>query len=367
MPSITTNRHQPANHQAAPIAERDAAHIAVAACRFALTADGEIQLTPAGEFRARDGRPEQVEAWVVDDATAPALLAALAAHQDRIVIDYEHATLYTETTGQKAPAAGWFYGADVVYRPGEGLFVTPEWTDTARAHIEAGEYQYISPVLRYDTETGVIVDILMAALTNYAAIDGMQQIGRATELAAAKFATPQPDQSTTEHKAEDNTMLEQIRALLGLDETADEAQALSAITALKQQLDDATTAIAAAKAETPPDAIAALKAVQTELAELKRSLADDEIDNLVSAALGDGRLVAAQEDWARGLGKTNLAALKGYLDTAEPIAALKGNQTGGKQPQGADQVELDETALAVCRQLHINPDDYRKTLTQEVA
>jgi len=338
------------------------ASYAVAACRFALQPDGELQLTPAGAFRARDGRPEGVDAWIVNDDNAPALLAALAAHQDRIVIDYEHQTLYTETNGQPAPAAGWFYGSDVVYRPGEGLFVTPEWTEQARAHIAADEYKYFSPVMVYDTATGHVLDIVMGAITNYAAIDGMQTLDQVTRLAAAKFHFTHTTQT-----AEDNTMLEQIRALLGLDETADEATALSALTALKEQADQAATAIAAAKAETPADTLAAMKTLQTELAALKTQINDDTVGELVDDALADGRLLAGQEDWARNLGKTNLAALKGYLDTAQPVAALKGNQTGGKQPEGSDQEALDDIALAVCKQMRINPDDYRKTLNMETA
>ena len=59
---------------------------------------------------------------------------------------------------------------------------------------------------------------------------------------------------------------------------------------------------------------------------------DDKISKLIDPALADGRLLPAQKAWAEALGKSDLAALSTYLDTAQPIAALASMQTHGKKP-----------------------------------
>ena len=46
------------------------------------------------------------------------------------------------------------------------------------------------------------------------------------------------------------------------------------------------------------------------------------VDDLVKPALEDGRLLPAQERWARDLGAKDIASLTAYLKDAQPIAAL---------------------------------------------
>ena len=49
-------------------------------------------------------------------------------------------------------------------------------TDAARAFIQADEYRYISPVFSFDPETGAVLELKSAALTNYPALDGMDAV-----------------------------------------------------------------------------------------------------------------------------------------------------------------------------------------------
>ncbi|WP_176371150.1 phage protease [Crenothrix polyspora] len=79
-------------------------------------------------------------------------------------------------------------------------------------------------------------------------------------------------------------------------------------------------------------ALAKFSEVQAELSALKDKVAAKDIDDTVNAALLDGRLLPAQEQWARDLGKSQLSALNDFLKVAQPIAALAGTQTGGKAP-----------------------------------
>lgn len=335
--------------------------IAVAPCSFQLRTDGYMQLTPAGRFRAKDGRPFGVPDWFINDQTAPKVLARLKARQDRIVVDYEHQTLNAEKNGQPAPAAAWFRGADVEWRSGEGLFVKPEYTEAAKARIEADEYKYTSPVIVYNKRTGEVLDIQMAALVNYAAIDGMKELDA---VAAAKYSF------TTEELP-----MEELMKLFGLAPDATEEQAIAALkalqakaTQLETQVGEKDAAITALKGQVEsggnPDPskfvpIEVVAELQGEVATLKGRLDDGELEELVTQGIADGKIRGEKmEEWARSMG---VEALKGYLGSAQAIAALKGSQTRGNPPKDVDSIELDDTDVAVCKQLGVGHDEFKAT------
>lgn len=334
--------------------------IALAACVTEFSAGPvptDIQLTPAGLFRARDGRPAKLPGWRIDAAAAAKLIERNRAKLDALVIDYEHQTLKTDQNGQPAPAAGWMQGAKLEWRA-SGLWATDiQWTDAAKAKIAAREYRYISPVIAYDPSTGDVLDVLMAAVTNFAAIDGMAGLDA---VAAARFHLDPPN--------EDTPMLEALRKLLGLADTAGEQQITAAITALKTKSDSADAAVAALKSQAPDPAkyvgVDVVQQLQTQVAALTQQINGSELEGVIKGALTDGRILPAMEVWARELGGKDLAALKAYVAAAQPIAALRGTQTGGTN--AADQGgagQLDAAAVAVCKQLGISADDYRATLT----
>lgn len=284
-------------------------------------APAEFRLMPAGRFKAKDGRPAGLsQGWNLTDALAQKLIDAANRQNDRFLIDYDHQTLHAKDHGGKAPAAGWF--SRLEWRPGDGLYALGvEWTASAQAAIDAKEYRYISPVLTYDAKTGDVTGLLMAAIVNYPALDGL------TDLAAAA--------ATLFHLTRTPPMSELMKRL-GLPEDADESAALSALDAILAERDKAKADHQAALSATPDPAkfapVDALQAMQTELAALRAKVDADEIRALIEPALADGRLLEAQKDWATDLGKSNRAALQAFLETAQPIAALGGMQTKGKEP-----------------------------------
>lgn len=121
-----------------------------------------------------------------------------------------------------------------------------------------------------------------------------------------------------------------------------------------------------AQVETPDPAkfvsVTVMQDLQTQLAALNKQINDGEVSDLVTVALSDSRLLPAQEAWARELGAKDIAALKSYLDTAQPIAALSATQTGGKILNGDGIADLTDSQLAVCKQMGVSPEDYKKTL-----
>lgn len=329
--------------------------IAVAACTSELTTavPGEILLLPAGVFQARDGRPLGLPGWKLDEEIASRVIAKAAAASGDFVIDYEHQTLHSEDNGQPAPAAGWFKKLD--WRP-DGLHAEVHWTAAAKAHIEAGEYRYISPVFEFDRKTGAVLAVQMAALTNYPALDGHSDLAA---RAAAKF-------SNQEEEAMD---WKKIMAALGLADDTSEEQALAAVAALKAKADSTEakdSEIAALKnsaGKVDPALyvpIATFEALKSDVVALRAKLTTDDVAALVKQGLTDGKLLPAQKVWATELGASNIAALKGYLDKTPAIAALKGTQTGGTAPAGAGEEGLCDEELAVCRHTGISPEEYKK-------
>lgn len=327
----------------------------VAALSFEIAVDGKsMRLVPAGIFRARDGRPFDAPHWFTDANVAAQVIRRAQEEVDDLVIDYEHQTLYAEQNGQKAPAAGWF--KDMEWRA-DGIYaVNVRWTKTAQAHLDDEEYRYLSPVFTYDPQTGEVLRILMAALTNKAGLDGLTDL---TRLAVNRF-------SLTNHTQEDEVDKAALCKQLGLPETATEAEIqarLAALTSKADQADSLTQEVATLKANAPDPAkyvpIAALREVQDGLAALKAEKQETQVEALVQEGKAACKITPALEQWARDLGKRDLAALRSFLDTAPALAHLKDGQTDGNPPaDGKHGLSADE--LAVCKQLGMTPEAFAK-------
>lgn len=314
-----------------------------------------VRILPAGEFRATDGsgRPTDAPAWRMNADIAAALIARHAGRQSRRVVDYEHQTLRAVTNGKPAPAAGWIAGlewrepaaalaADAEGEPG-GLYATIEWTETAAAMVAAGEYRYLSPVFPYDA-TGAVTDIRMAGLTNDPGLDGL------TDLAALSATLLQEP-----HPMLDNLM-ERLRYLLNVPLTTTPEEMAGQPASLTALIEARDAQIAALTAAAPDPAlyvpVATVTALQGQVAALTGEIEGGKRRALIDAGLSDGRILPAMQAWAESL---SLAALTGYLDTAQPIAALGGTQTGGAAPSGIGSGHSD-TDLAVMQSLGMTPE-----------
>lgn len=355
---------------------------------------GVIQLFPAGEFRARDGRPTECAAWVMTREIAERLIAAADARETPYVLDYEHQTLRAAKNGQPAPAAAFFKKLE--WREGVGLFaIDVEWTAAAAEMVAAKAYRFISPVFSFNKD-GHVLEILHAALTNTPAVDGMEDV----MLAAASMLTAHLTTNTTEGNTEMdeeflNELLSNLRWMLNLPtaSTKEEIQAelqkiINMITngqgtaAASVNLTEILTQhgqqaqiIADLTAQvTSPDpakwvsvnvmASAIQQAVDKASTGNLAALATQEAETLITAALSDGRLLPAQEAWATALAKSDPASLKAFVEKAPPIAALTTSQTKGIPPEGAPAPavagEGDEIDPAICSLMGTDPDDVAK-------
>ncbi|MDI3326773.1 phage protease [Pontibacterium granulatum] len=345
---MSISNHTP--HPLAVLAAAPDSNIGSVALSLSLTpeSDGWCQLLPAGYFSAVDGRPHDVPGgqWFLDADGAQLLITQAQAAANDLVIDYEHQTLATDKNGQPAPAAGWFKAME--WREGSGLWIKPDWNGRARDFIQNGEYRYLSAVFPYDKRTGIPLRLHSAALVNRPGIDGMQ----ALEALRAQLNTP------STHPQETTAMNEALRKLLaqlgielaeGAALTDEQGQAalsaLNTLTTKAATADNLATEVAALKASdgnAKPDPakyvpIEVVTELNSQIAVLSAQHKTGELDQLITTAKDDGRLLPSMEAWARDLGQQNLAALKGFLDKAQPLAALKALQTDTTDKAGKDE------------------------------
>lgn len=321
----------------------------------------EIQLTPAGYFRAVDGRPHDApDGWFIDEMQARLVKLAARRSRNKFVIDYEHQTLHKEKNGQPAPAAGWFKKLE--WREGSGLWaVDVKWTPQAESAILSEQYLYLSPVFQYEPQTGRVLSIQMAAITNSPGLDGMQSLA---SLSLEQFQTLLTQQ--------EDMPMKKLLAMLGLPDTASEEEAVAALTKLQSENKESSDKVAAltAQVDAEPDPakyvpVAVVQGLKAEMAALTQSHNTKTVEDLVGKALEDKLITAAEKDWALKLGKTNLAALTGYLGTQKPIAALTAPQvTPGEAPPGKTAALTAEQKQAA-QLLGIPEEEYLAHLKSE--
>lgn len=242
----------------------------------------QIQILPMGRLVGRDGRGPYI---VRDIQHARQIVAASHAYVGTgdIPIDYDHQLVQTAKTGIAAPAAGWITRLHA--RP-DGIWGDVQWTERAADHLSHREYRHVSPVVFYDPKSGAVARIHSASLTN-------------TPNLELQAVASQQDQTTMN----DETAA-RIRALLNLDDAADDATVLQAIANLVGMVvrlagagaPDAGTDAAACSATTAPHPQVAMMAQR--LATSERALHSTSVDTIVGGAMRQGKVTPAMKDWA---------------------------------------------------------------------
>ncbi|EEC0216880.1 phage protease [Salmonella enterica] len=383
----------------------------IAALSISLTAEAtpatRVRIFPAGTFRSNDGRPKECPSWVMNATCAQRLIAAAASKKVDYSFDYEHQTLRAVTNGKPAPASAWFKSLEWV--EGDGLYaVDVDWTAAASQMIAAREYRYLSPMFDYHPVTGEVGQLINVALTNLPALEELDEgvIAAASRLAATSSTFPE---STSMDEEQIAYLLSQLRWILNLPETSTAAD-------IKTELEKIITAISGGQgiaaasvdllalinAGTDKDAriaeqaaqiadlsqrvydpakfvpVAALSQVQEQYAQTITESGSQEVEQLITAALSDRRLLPGElETWARDLGQKDPAALKTYLEKAPPMAALNRMQTQtvpgapGGAPRSADPrnegknpAALDPVLVALSQQFGNDPAEMARLMEE---
>ena len=213
-----------------------------------------------------------------------------------------------------------------------------EWTDRARAYIDAKEYRYLSPVFSH-TKTGEVTRILRAALTNTPALE-------LTALARDMGANSNLIDPISE-----------LKRLLGLEDNADFNSIIEAVRYLK--LD--TCSSTASHEEFVPisklhEAIALAEAVHKQAEQTA-------IESTVDKAIQEGNILPRHKDLALTLCGTDKGLFDQFVNSVSPfLVSLRGMQTGGISPEKRDcksQINyLDETSLSICQAMGHTQEEF---------
>ena len=336
----------------------------------------ELELIPAGQFRMRphDGRGPYF------NRGAAGIIERSAAYS--LVFDYDHQTMHTKENGVSAPASGWIKR---LFERDGAVWGEVEWTEKARAAMDAKEYRYYSPVFLHDA-AGNVSAIRSAALTNDPAM---------FVPALAHAETNDPERTDMD--------LEKLRKALGLAQDATEAQILAAASAAaawradvakalglaadatgEQAAAAATAAVggmaqiaqAAGLEGTPaPDAIATAVAAaragsapdptqfvpRSEFDRVSHRLTQIETEGVearataaVDKAIKAGKVTPAQREWALGYARKDMEGFEAYASAAPAIL-----RHGAISSQPVPDAELTADELAVCQAMGVKPDDFK--------
>ena len=361
-------------------------NVAVLAADLNQHDDGWVQLLPAGKFQARDGRPHDTDDgyWHLDAEIAAQMIAATKTSSPKVLIDYEHQTLYTDKNGQKAIASGWLSSeTDIEWREGKGLYIKPDWTPAAQTHIDNKEYAFLSAVFPYDKQGRPLL-LRMAAITNDPGLVGMESLAALAADFSVRFNTHDGETGSEVNlygQTEDRFVNELLKKLLGKlgIEMADgvqltDAQGQAALTALDAlqskanksgELEAQVATLTAEKglgidlAKYVP--IETYNGLVTQLAALKAGTDSTSIESLISGAKEKGQIVEAEVGYLTQFGKQQgVAELKAMLGARPAIAALSAQQTTEthqQQDQGKDD-GLTAEELAVLKACDLDKEAF---------
>lgn len=322
----------------------------------------EIKILPLGVVKSRKGT------FLVDDESAEMILRSFNERQLDLVVDYEHQTMLN----MQAPAGGWIRK---LRKGKDAIIADVEWTDKAAQYLKNKEYRYLSPVIRVRKDRRVTA-IHSVALTNVPAIDGM-------------FAMCS-DAGLDDFVKEDKMELKELAAILGLPEDATEEQVRSALKSAVQKKAEPEGSETPPAAETvaestvanstilgllelPEDAktedvtakIMSLKAGDETLAkrveELEGQIRGKAADDAVETALKEGKVSAAQKEWARGYALKDPEGFAAFCAQAPAMVPQGRMELKDAKPEE----KIGQSQGVILKNLGISEEDFRKYAAKE--
>jgi phage I-like protein len=235
-----------------------------------------------------------------------------------------------------------------------------DWTEDGAEHVAKREYRYISSVFPFDPDTGAVLWLHSVALTNTPALNQLGEIAAAaSRLLSINSASRGPSITTQEESEMD---LKTVCVALGLAPETSESSVLTALSAQTGKIKSLEAECNDLRGKTFDPAkhipLEEHQKVVTELTALKAEQDKAAHEQLLTAALSDGRILQPNADYWK---QQSLVALQAFLQTAKPIAALASTQTGGQAPGGgAGAPSLTADELAVCKSMGISAEDFAK-------
>ncbi|MBI1492858.1 phage protease [Halocynthiibacter styelae] len=298
-----------------------------------------VQLIPAGPgIRGIDGR-----VWTMNDADA--LVTTFRNRGLDLPIDIEHATQIKGARAEEAPAMGWINDMEA---RATGLWGQVKWNTRGEELLRARSYRYLSPVFSAAKRTGAVSHMVSAGLTNNPNLD-LIALNR--------------DGAEQENDLMDKTVLE----ALGLNSDGTPAQAVAAITALKEA---ETTALNRASLPDPekfvPRAdyeLALNRAAKFEADEKERE--ELAINTALDAAIEAGKIAPASREYhlASCQAEGGLARFQSMVDASPVIAGPTDLDSRNTDPAKKETLTSEE--LAACHALGMSEAEFIAAKSEE--
>lgn len=300
-----------------------------------------VELIPSGQVVGRDGR-----SW--NNSKPQGIIDAFNALGMDLPVDIEHATELKAPRGEAAPAAGWIKG---LQERGDGsVWGRVEWNPLGLELVGGKQYRYLSPVILYQKDTGLIAGLTSVALTNRPNLN----------LQALNHQTGSP-----ERPKENSMELKALLAALGLPEDATAISAVGKINALKADLATAANRVASPSLEkfVPradyDAALARANNAEQQVSGIKKQQLETEINAAIETALAEGKITPATVDYHKAQCSQE-GGLQRFSDFCK-AAPVIGDPSGldRKKPPESDQA-LNNDERAMCHRLGITEEEYRK-------
>jgi len=289
--------------------------------------------------------------------------------------DYHHASMNARETGATAPASGWIDPATLTAQP-DGIWGEVEWTQTAANAIRNKEFLYTSPVFTHSKISGEILALKGFALTHYPNLGDLTPVANAQNM----------EEEQMEEQMEE--LLERFKYMLNLAELATPEEILAemekAITRIKSMMANEASEAATAQNSSLVDLLGQLETEMTQLAANAQDVTDfvprHEFDSVrtalnamqsekdetrvataVNSALEAGVIAPASKDWAENYCRKDSEGFAAFAANAQKVVPM-GEDTHGADPANS----LTHEEIAMCSQLGITQDDYKKTKDLEV-
>jgi len=300
-------------------------------CASAVNADAPefVHLMPLGQIKGRDGR-----AWTL--SSGQRLVDAFNARGIDLPIDFEHQSeMHQEARVGPVRAAGWIKELQV---RADGIWGRVEWTATARELIMSKAYRYLSPAIVHHKGDTEIVRLKRAGLVHHPNLT-------LTALASEDYPvdTNEPGKSQAPMP-----LMQRLRKMLQLPDTATEDQIAEAVEAALEALPDPEKYVP----------IEAMQSVMDDRFERASSQAQARAHTKVKDAMSKGYITPAIKDWATALCTQNEESFEAFL-AKSPAAfghLVETSHLKGLPPSQTASlaVERKDGAASVCRQLGLD-------------
>lgn len=277
-----------------------------------------VHVMPAGTFTGRDGRGP----YILSDPDK--VIAASRAAGMELVVDYDHQTdlAAVRGVGGTAPAAGWL---KELQARADGIWGLVEWTASAGQKVQGREYRFLSPVFTHTKESGEVIAIKRAALTNNPNL-------HLTALAAQDEAEGEPGTGG---------LAERIAATIGLTDTDEDAILRAVVELVGAVRGDGGAATATATAQET-----GVMELAAELNRVRAQQAEERATSLVDSAMTSGRLPPYLREWGLALCRENPDRFEEFAAQMVPIVgpgahvdtvAMHSTQAGRGRSATADE------------------------------